>query len=353
MRARISILSSSRRSGCSPRRQHACERFGFGAAVVSFQDKTTLDRLGRADARDMSSPYISIGMPAFNSERTIAFALDGLLAQSFSDFELIVSDNASTDSTLAIVEDYARRDSRVVLLRQKENIGVGRNYSAVFRATRAKYFKWSSSSDWCAPGLLARCVAYLDAHPDTVVAAPRTAIFRQTPGDAVDYEHDIAAPQSDPVARFLHVCNSIKLNNVMNGLIRSESLRGTRLIEPYPSADMVMVAHLALLGKFALLDDRMLFRRMVPETATLLMSREAALRYHFPQRTIQSQLSTWRLMGGYMQAVRGTQLPPNEAVRALAWVVRMAYWKRAEMGRDLIRLAGYFMSRETYTTAPR
>src|SRR6185503_10715524 len=178
-------------------------------------------------------PLISVGMPVYNSAAYVRLTLDGLLAQTFGDFELIVSDNASTDATRDVIEDYMSRDSRIRYERQPVNIGANPNSSQVMRLARGEFFKWSSSSDWCAPTFLERCLDGLRAHDDTVLVAPRTRLFQGSPSTFRDYEFDIEVLDDAPSARFTRLHSTLRLNNAMNGLIRLSALQRTRLVEHY------------------------------------------------------------------------------------------------------------------------
>ncbi len=126
-----------------------------------------------------SIPKISIGIPAYNSAATIGVCIASLLGQSFGDFELIVSDNASTDSTRDIVERLAQQDRRIRYVLQPENIGANQNYSYVARVARGEYFKWASSSDWCAPGFLEKCLTSLDQNRDAVPGRAENKAIRR------------------------------------------------------------------------------------------------------------------------------------------------------------------------------
>jgi len=86
-------------------------------------------------------------MPVYNGEEYIAEALDSLLAQTFSDFEIIVYDNVSTDSTASIVQSYAFRDRRVRLCRQTSNIGAAENFIAVLQQASGRFFMWAAHDD--------------------------------------------------------------------------------------------------------------------------------------------------------------------------------------------------------------
>jgi glycosyltransferase involved in cell wall biosynthesis len=290
---------------------------------------------------DERAPLVSIGMPAYNSAATLRYAVDSLLAQTFVDFELVISDNASTDATWSIIADYMQRDARVRGIRQPDNIGANANYSAVFRAARGKYFKWASSNDWCAPTLLQRCVDVLDSEPGTVLAAPGTRLFEKDIAEFVDYPDKVACTQDDPVERFAHVDTHLALNNTINGLVRAEALRRTSLVEHYPGADVVLVGHLALLGRIKLLPEPLFYRRMDEATATRMMNARALHRHHYPVSTWRSVLPAWRLAWGWTRAAFSAHLSHTDKARALLWVVRRTYWKRAQLGRDLLDVLRY------------
>lgn len=290
-------------------------------------------------------PRVSVGLPTYNAEKTIASSIDAILAQSMSDFELIISDNASTDGTWSIVQAYARRDSRIVALRQPVNIGANGNYSAVFRAARAGYFKWASSNDWCAETLIERCVALLDHEPGAVLVAPRTRLFADTIDHFSEYPHDVAFNQGTPSERLIAVTTRLPLNNVLNGVIRSEALRRTRLIDHFIGADIVLVGHLAMLGNIELIDEPLFYRRMDRETATQMMSAEAMHRHHYPATTWRALFPTWRVHAAWIGAVLSSDLPPAQTHRALAWVLKRAYWTAPALGRDIVEAATFAFRR--------
>lgn len=92
-------------------------------------------------------PCVSIGMPVYNDVTYIREALESLLSQSFTDFELVISDNASTDGTGTVCEEYARRDPRIIYIRQEGNIGAISNFNFVLRKARGEFFMWAASDD--------------------------------------------------------------------------------------------------------------------------------------------------------------------------------------------------------------
>jgi glycosyltransferase involved in cell wall biosynthesis len=115
------------------------------------------------------TPRVSIGLPVFNGERYLARALDSLVAQDFEDFELIISDNASTDGTSEICQEYAGRDRRINVHRNERNIGAVGNFNRTLQLSSGDYFKWAAHDDWCAPEFLSRCVEVLDEDPSMIL----------------------------------------------------------------------------------------------------------------------------------------------------------------------------------------
>lgn len=108
------------------------------------------------------NPAVSIGMPVYNGAQYIREALDSLLAQTFTDFELIISDNASTDATQSICEQYASRDPRICYVRQVENKGAVANFRFVLDCARADLFMWAAYDDLWAPNYLMDAMALLE-----------------------------------------------------------------------------------------------------------------------------------------------------------------------------------------------
>lgn len=239
-------------------------------------------------------PRVSIGMPVYNSERWLEQTLRTLRAQTLTDFELIISDNASTDATRAICTGHASQDRRIRYYRNARNIGSSRNYMKVLALARADYFKWASSHDLCDLRFLEHCVTALEAQPDAALAYPKTMVFSDSPGDAMPYDADICAMQDSAAARFTHVMCHMKMNTAMNGVFRTRVLRRAHAMGCFYGADRAMMAEIALLGKFVLVPERLFFYRKSEETATHLMPRSEQERHYRPDATSPLHWQRWQ-----------------------------------------------------------
>lgn len=293
----------------------------------------------------MPQAQVSVGMPVYNGAKTIALAIDSILNQTFEDFELIISDNASTDGTYEILRAYAERDRRIRLIRQPTNIGANGNYSAVAREARGRWFKWASSNDWCAPTFLEKCAAVLGTRVDVVLVHPRSKIFTSSLADAREHNDSFEAQQERPSARFIHVIEHLKLNNAMNGLIRTAALESLPLLRPHYSSDMVLMGRLALIGKIVELPDRLFFRCMDPSTATIMRSQEESTRHRFPVPTARALFQSWRLQAAWVEAAASAAVPWGEKRRAIHAAIRMLYWRRNELVSD-VREACQYITRK-------
>src|SRR5262252_1770513 len=149
-----------------------------------------------------STPLVSVGLFVYNGERFIEEALISILNQTFTDFELIISDNASTDRTGKIAEAYAKRDNRIRYYRSEKNMGAGWNAQRVYELATGKYFKWAAVDDLLEPDLLRRCVEILERDPGCMVAHARTKEVDENGTLIKNYVTPTKTNYDDPVARF-------------------------------------------------------------------------------------------------------------------------------------------------------
>lgn len=287
---------------------------------------------------DSSAPLVSVGMPVFNGARHIERAIESLLAQSFTDLELIISDNASTDSTQVLCERYAQRDARIRYIRQPENIGAPRNWNAVVEAARGTFFKWASASDECAPEFIAECVAALRANPDAVLAFGRTR-FIDEDGALLDiYDGDFSVTAATPSARFSYVCNHLVLNNAQSGLIRLGALRKTALDRLYPHGDPVLMAELALQGCWQLLPEVLLYRRTGSGNFTSQRTPAEITRLYDPRRKKPMVLINGRKHWDYFTLALKAPIVCSERLRVARYALKRAWGDRREICIELMRL---------------
>jgi glycosyltransferase involved in cell wall biosynthesis len=207
-------------------------------------------------------PTVTVALPVYNGEAFLEEALDGLLAQSYTDFELLISDNASSDATASICATYADRDPRIRYLRQATNIGAVPNHNLLVGLARGRYFKWVGHDDLFEPELLRRCVEGLESHPEAVLANVWDGVVdAQGRRAAAPYLLDAANSQAH--LRFRSLLREDGGNDVY-GLIRTDRLRGIHPMGSFLHADRAFVAELILNAPFHHVEEVLYFRREHP-----------------------------------------------------------------------------------------
>ncbi len=134
----------------------------------------------------MDYKFVSIGMPVYNGEQWIRRALESLLSQTYKNFELIISDDGSSDKTFSICEEYARGDRRIRLIGQEKNLGFVGNFDFVLKQAKGEYFMWAAQDDFWHPEFIEKMARALDNNPEYGVAMSHFKVFREGSGEAQD-----------------------------------------------------------------------------------------------------------------------------------------------------------------------
>lgn len=272
----------------------------------------------------MSTPRVTVGVPVRNGMPYLAACLDSILGQSFTDFELLISDNASDDGSEELCREYQRKDSRVRYLRQEQNLGAAGNFNVLVKEARGELFKWSAADDELAPESLLDCVTALDAAGEAVVLAFTQTRWIDTEGRLIeDYGSDLPFDDrspytrlrtllADPVHSHLFKCSAIC------GVVRSATLRETGLIRPFGASDKVCLVELALRGGWVEVPQPH-FRRRVHDQSSLYANATSAdlARWFDPKAGQGYPAPRTTLFKGYLEAWRRAPLGLVERLRCL------------------------------------
>ncbi|HEV7716476.1 MAG TPA: glycosyltransferase family 2 protein, partial [Steroidobacteraceae bacterium] len=279
----------------------------------------------RTATQASTPPEVTIGMPVYNGDVHLVAAIESLLAQSFTDFELLISDNASTDGTARICEDYAARDSRVRYIRQSRNVGATANWNLVARAATGRYFKWAAANDVVPPLMLEHAVETLRSHPDIALCYGLTKLIDDRGNVLGVHEADPEILDAQPSVRFERLLNELVWNNAQAGLIRTSALRRTRFDRDYIDGDMVLMAELVLSGGFRKLHEIFLHRRMDKGSATRFLSDSERQDFLVPGSSGRPAPVLTRHLDRFFSVWRAS-IPWSEKWRALRYVLRTTYW---------------------------
>jgi glycosyltransferase involved in cell wall biosynthesis len=264
-------------------------------------------------------PRVSIGMPVFNGENYLAEALDSILAQTCSDFELIISDNASTDRTEGICSAYAAKDGRIRYFRNAANLGAAENFNRAFELSSGEYFKWAAHDDLCAPEFIERCVEVLDQDASVVLCHPRTRIIDEHGKPLYDYIVKLNTDSTKPHERFRDMISVEHWCFQVFGLIRAQALRQTPVIANYTGSDRSLLAELSLIGRVYEIPEYLFFRREHPKTSTSLFpDNRGRMAWFDPKNVGRVQIPSWLKLRGYFASV--TRVPMSRHERALCYM---------------------------------
>lgn len=279
------------------------------------------------------TPRLTIGMPVRNGAQYIRAALDSILSQSFSDFELIISDNASNDDTGAILRKVAAADNRVIVHSLSTNIGAAANFNFVLDAARAPYFKWATHDDACGNGLLQSCVRLLDRDTGIVLAYARTLLIDGDGAPIDSYDdglHLVDARPSRRYARYHSRFRRMGLVNPMYGVARRDDLRAVGGLGAYGNSDIVLLGALAIRGKIYQVDDAVFYRRVhAGMTVQRFASDADRLRYLDPSAAPTNHVYR-RMALEHARVVARARLSPVQLVASMAQVMKFVWWRVLE-----------------------
>jgi len=209
---------------------------------------------------------VFIGMPVYNGERFLREAVDSLRAQIFTDWEILISDDASTDDTSVICKEYIQRDPRITYIRQEKNTGMFQNFKFLIDQADCDYFMWAAQDDLWEKDFLGTCVERLDTDADIAIAATSIAdidSFGRTLRELSSFSFLSGKPGILSIARYVLQPEILGKCNIMYSLFRLNAIR--KIWEIYPQrTEWGSDYHfsLAAVSHFGIhIDHRILFKK--------------------------------------------------------------------------------------------
>lgn len=294
-------------------------------------------------------PKVSIGLPVYNGENYVSFAIECVLRQTYSDWELVISDNGSTDRTAEICSAYAQHDARIRFFRVEENQGAAWNFNRVFELASGEYFRWLSHDDYMLPELLQVCVPVMDASPEIAVCATATGAldpegFRimDASGDSdlacqgLNQEQERLRKQLSqsplPSKRFRGILLYSRRCNEIYGLVRREMMAQTQLHPVYCGGEKVLLAEFALRGIVHEVPDMLFYVRWHTERFTSSSSTKEQEEHMQPTvRRTFALPHQYRATLGYLQLLAARGLSGADRVRCffvwMRFTLQLNKWK--------------------------
>jgi glycosyltransferase involved in cell wall biosynthesis len=282
------------------------------------------------------NPKVTLGMPVYNGQVYIKQTLDSIVSQKFQDFELIISDNGSLDSTREICEAYAAKDKRIRFYPHSENRGAAWNYNYVLNLAKGEYFKWVAHDDVLGEDFLRRCVEVLDQSPDVVLVHSKTVIIDDQGKETHKLEEDLYLDSPSPATRFNQYQRIRRRkarmekweSNPIFGLMRTSKLRKTPGLSRFLQHDIILLGELSMLGKFDIVPEYLFYHRYHSEMSHVANKTDKErLAWFDPTNKSKLQFPKLRQFFEYLKAINRVSMSKHEKIQCYyQFVFEQAYF---------------------------
>ena len=288
-------------------------------------------------------PLVSIGFPVYNGEKYLRISIESILNQSYNDFELIISDNGSTDRTENICRAYARSDSRIQYHRHSTNKGAAFNFNYTFQIASGKYFKWAAHDDILIPDFLKSCVEVLEqdasiilCHTQVQVIDENGSLDENHPHNSTRIDNFLSRINSDEahlrfadLIQFFHPCIDIF------GLMRAHILRMTPLIRPFIGSDRILLAELGLRGRFFRIPAPLFYSRSHEDRSIRINDRLLVARWFDSSDRSRFVMPTWRYFAEYLKTIFRVKLPKKQRIYCCCHLLNCLWLNKRRLNLDI------------------
>jgi glycosyltransferase involved in cell wall biosynthesis len=297
-----------------------------------------------------TTPKVSITLPVYNGEKFLKETIESLLGQDFTDFELILCDNASTDRTAEICQEYADRDPRVVYYRNSHNIGMTANFNKAIDLARGEYIKIATHDDLIAPNFLSACVEVLDRDPSLILCHTDSKVIdgagQVTTGlngkieACVQFMNSPSLPEMNSpkawVRFYAHTCKALTWTQEF-GLIRHDIFYKAGKWGAFFANDKVLVANLALLGRFYTIHQPLFFyRRHEGQSINMGRSKHIYALWFSPDDTGKLIFPSWRILHEYWKGIQQARLNPIDKALCILCLIPAAIKDIVGLTEDIV-----------------
>ena len=272
------------------------------------------------------APEVTIAIPVYNGENYLSRALASVAAQTFTDYEVIISDNASTDGTAAICLAAAENDPRIRYSRNEQNIGVNPNFERCVHEARGRYLCWLAHDDELKPDYVERCHRILSADDDIVLVHSLVEIIDKNSETFSLYDSGLDGSDSDdPVRRFRALTHVRHTCTAIFGLFRLDALKRTALFSSnHHAVDRSLLAEISLIGKIVQIDEPLFRNREHRERYVRSVRPSERSSFHQRQEKGRVEISQLMLRDDYRRAIE--RHVDDGTVRRRCYGVLKSWW---------------------------
>jgi len=280
-------------------------------------------------------PRVSIGLPVYNGEKYLEEVIESLLTQTFDDFELIISDNASTDRTRQICEQYTKKDFRVRYYRNEKNIGAADNFNKIFNLSSGEYFKWAAGDDILHPKFLSKCVEILEKEQDVVLCHSKTLRIDESGKVTGSYYLPMRYNSPEVSLRFKDLILKPHSCVMIFGVVKSDILKKTNLIGPYLGSDRNLLAELSLHGRLYEIPEFLFSRRDHSDASVRKYPIRERIAWFDTRKTNCIILPSWRNLFEYFRSTTRVSITFSDRIKCLRYLILWVKENWRWLGSDI------------------
>jgi glycosyltransferase involved in cell wall biosynthesis len=274
-----------------------------------------------------TTPLVSIGLFLYNGDRFLEAALDSFLQQTFRDFELIISDDCSTDRSEEICRRYAAQDSRIRYYRNQRNMGAGWNVRRVYELAAGKYFMQAAHDGMVQPDFLSLCLDALEADDSLVLAHSLTRVIDEDGQLLENYDDRLRTNSLAPLVRARDLLLKSHRCHPISGLIRRDALHKLPPQGSHIHSDRVLLLQLGLRGRFYEVPEYLFIStRHSGQSAGTTPERTRARRIALPE---------WNVAKGFILSVAHSPLGLGQRLRCYGLIASWAFKYHRRIAADL------------------
>lgn len=217
--------------------------------------------------RNKTSPdtMVSIGMPVYNGSQFIRKALDSLLDQTHTNFELIISDNQSTDNTEIIVQEYVKKDNRIKYIKRKKNEGAISNLNKVFKIANYDYFMWASHDDFWSKDFIELCLDGFNSNNNIVLSTVISSIVDSNSEDEIATDYGLDTTNINSIKKFIAYRKYLRTfpgaDCIFYGLFDRRALLKVMPMQNVVASDHLLLSKLSINGDFYRVPKNLFYKR--------------------------------------------------------------------------------------------
>jgi glycosyltransferase involved in cell wall biosynthesis len=220
---------------------------------------------------DGIEPIITIGLPTYNGEKTVKRTIDSVLAQTITNFELIISDDGSTDSTVKICREYEEKDSRIKLIQKNKTTGWIWNFIYLAKKANTKYFVWIANDDYWEPQFIEKNIKILETNPEIVCSISDIQLVGANIKNYYSNQKIFNSRDGHKKFEFVRPINGTydeKVKNIIEfnwvhgtySIFRTEKLKESIIHNAFASWDFALILNVVKFGDLHVLDEVLAYR---------------------------------------------------------------------------------------------